>query len=84
MEFPIADRGSGRAKDYTNVENWGDLGTPKTGGRTVELGFDLWIRLSNGSGGSGRLPIKLQTVSGRTRLIFAISGRTRRQGSGLE
>jgi len=66
-EFPIADRRSGWAKDYTRRRNRAAFVEPeKLEGRT---GFDL-VRLSNCSG-------DLRTTPGRTWVIFVISGRTR-------
>ena len=55
-EFPIADRRSGWAKDYTWRRNWVEFEDPeKLGCRT---GFDL-IRLSNSS---GDLPVTFELL----------------------
>jgi len=59
-EFPIADRRSGWAKDYTWRQNWAEIVDPEKLG--CQTGFDL-IRLSNSSGDlplvSELLPVEL-------------------------
>ena len=80
-EFPIADRRSGWAKDYTWRQNWDELVEPeKLGGRTgvrlsssVETGWPRWtgkIEWSNWSSTCRTSSGSSGRTSGRTRLIW--------------